>query len=573
MKRFGRTIRQKMYILITVVCLIPLSIVTIYSLHTFSRQVKDTAEDSMNQICQSVSYNIDLIFRDIKDASNALLATDELQNGIQNGTLSRWELSKSIINLMTNKSFITSTVVTLQDYSVYSRTNVSAATYGEKYANVNMEDFESFIFRNHTVRDTSIWTLWMDGCDFYIPDDNCVFFSRSINSLTTLKKCGDMFIGIDKQLFSNICNNELNQSDFAVYITSDDHTVFSTKPDEALEHSLLQLSNTDTGFHKIGSLDYLIDSTVNPTTGWTVYCTLPNEYLSHAEQNVVFFTLLLGFAALIVSLLAAYGITYRVTKQIYLLTSAIDQLEQQDFPTISFDLNDEIGLLGNRFQTVVAENYRLTTSLYETTLKRKEAEYMMLQSQINPHFLYNTLNNLYWMTKKAGADDAAKMVLNLSHFFELALNHGNPVSTVKKELELARCYFDVQNVRFNHRFELIIEVPEELEAYTLLNILLQPLVENSIYHGLEMLEAGGVIRISASFSDEYLTLCVEDNGIGFPPDSDPVQSGGYALQNISDRLKLNYGQDSSLNICSVPDQGTRVTVRIYKPTPDFTLFR
>lgn len=563
MRHFNRTIRQKIYYLIIVVCLFPLLIVTIYSLHTFSRKVEDTTYNSMVQICQSVSYNIDVSLGDIKDASNALLAGDEMQTGIEKGTLSKWDLSKSLINMTSSKKHIASTVITLPEESVYSRTNTSGASYGEQYANVKMDDFENFIFQTVSIRDPSIWKVWMDGKDFYIPDDKCIFFSRSINNLSTLEKIGDMIIGIDKRLFSNICNNELKQADFTIFIVSDDHTIFSTSANPELEQFLLLRPDINILRHKIGNSAYLIYSAANPTTGWTVYCTLPYTYLSNSQHRVVFFTLLLGASVLAVSLLAAYIITHRITRQIYLLTNAINQLEHQDFSTIQFDLNDEIGQLGNRFQTVVAENYRLTKSLYETTIKRKEAELMMLQSQINPHFLYNTLNNLYWMTKKAQAHDATKMVVNLSHFFELALNHGNPNTTLARELELAQCYFEIQNVRFNNRFELIIDVPKELENFEILNILLQPLVENSICHGLEMLEVKGIIRITASYTGSRLTISVIDNGTGFPSDCDPLRSEGYALFNINERLKLTYGEKSGLKIRNLTKQGTEVTIIIY----------
>lgn len=565
MKRFNRTIRQKIYLLITIVCIIPLLSVTLYSLRTFSQQVLETTQNSMLQICQSVNYNIELTLSDIKDTSNMLIANDEIQKGIENGNLSQWNLSKAIINMTTNKKFIASTVVTLPTYSAYSRTNLSAAAYGEQYANVNMSKFEEFLFQKTSLENPSIWNVWMDGSEFYISDNDCIFFSRSINSLANLKKCGAMIIGVNKTLFSNICNNELKESEFEIHILNKEQSIFSTSNDGPLTEYLQTCPVTTDWKHSVGKKDYLIYSVKNNVTGWTVYCTLPYDYLSRSQHSVFLFTLLLGCFLLAVCLLIGYFITYRITKQIYLLTTAINQLEHQEFSNLQFDLNDEIGWLGNRFQTVVAENHQLTTSLYESTIKRKEAELMMLQSQINPHFLYNTLNTLYWMTKKANAPEAAKMVLNLSRFFELSLNHGNSVSTVRQELDLVRYYFEIQNVRFNNRFELIVDVPEQLLNDEILNILLQPLVENSICHGLEMLETKGIIQISARQEENYLIISVTDNGIGFPPDTDPLASGGYALVNINERLKLTYGENSRLTIKNAPSKGTIVTVYIYKP--------
>lgn len=161
------------------------------------------------------------------------------------------------------------------------------------------------------------------------------------------------------------------------------------------------------------------------------------------------------------------------------------------------------------------------------------------------------------------------MVLNLSQFFELALNHGNPTTTVEKEIKLIQCYFEIQNVRFNNRFDMIIDILDELMKYEIQNIILQPLIENSIHHGLEMLETKGIIQVTGIYKDDYLSISVQDNGIGFPPDCNPLKSEGYALYNINERLHLTYGQKSGLSIQSTSETGTVVTVKMYKPTPTY----
>jgi two-component system sensor histidine kinase YesM len=267
-----------------------------------------------------------------------------------------------------------------------------------------------------------------------------------------------------------------------------------------------------------------------------------------------------GFAA--IALAFSYFISGTITRPLLRLKKMMLDwtLGARKFPD-SFD-KDEVGVIGETFRRIIFENDELNAKLIRSELNEKEAELRALQSQIKPHFLYNTLDSIYWMAILNDNNQVAQMAESLSESFKLSLNKGKETILVFNELRHIEHYLRIQNIRFNNRFLYIQEVDETILGMEIMKLLLQPLVENAIYHGLEPRIGEGIITLTGVRDGQHLVFTVEDNGVGMDDLSRMEQ--GYGLRNVKDRLRLYYGECSSLNITSRPGEGTRVELS-FKP--------
>ena len=235
--------------------------------------------------------------------------------------------------------------------------------------------------------------------------------------------------------------------------------------------------------------------------------------------------------------------------------------------TITSESHDEVGDLIRSFQKMLDKINALINEVYTGKLAQKEAEMRALQAQINPHFLYNSLSLINWGAIRADAPDISEMAQLLSTFYRTTLNKGKQLTSVADELKNTRSYIDIQRIMHSGQFEAIYQIEEGLGEYLMLNLLLQPLVENAIVHGLDQRpDGGGILRITAAHKKDTIVFMVEDNGVGIDPQALPnlltQDSGGYGIKNVHERIQLYYGKEFGLTLESKLSVGTRATLTI-----------
>ena len=235
---------------------------------------------------------------------------------------------------------------------------------------------------------------------------------------------------------------------------------------------------------------------------------------------------------------------------------------------IQGDDKDEIGRLISRFGEMVRRLDCMVNEVYKSKIAQQQYELRALQAQINPHFLYNSLSLINWKAIMAGQEEIGEMSRLLSTFYRTTLNKGRNVTRVKGEWDNTCSYARIQNLLHSGRLVLNMELEEGMEEYEILNLLLQPLVENAIVHGLDHKTDEGekVLKVTGRQEGEHLVFVVQDNGCGIPApvlaDILTTQSSGYGVQNVHHRIQLYYGSDYGLVFESSPGKGTRVTVTI-----------
>ena len=281
----------------------------------------------------------------------------------------------------------------------------------------------------------------------------------------------------------------------------------------------------------------------------------------------------IGFSVFAAWLISAS--VYRPIKKLHDVTTTITKNDLQVL--VNSENVDEITELGNNFNIMIGRIRELLNAKVKEQENLKKAELKALQAQINPHFLYNTLDTIVWMAEANKTDQVIELVRALSSFFRIALSKGKDWISIRQEIEHVRSYLAIQKMRYRDILDYKIEVDEDLLDGTILKLTLQPLVENALYHGIKNKRNGGTIVVRAQrVGAELVRLEVQDDGVGFTPyklaqirdvlndDSGQItlNEGGFGLANVNKRLKLYYGKQYGLYIQSEYLEGTQVVARI-----------
>jgi two-component system, sensor histidine kinase YesM len=297
---------------------------------------------------------------------------------------------------------------------------------------------------------------------------------------------------------------------------------------------------------------------------------------SFIQWTIIYFVLM--FAAIGFSIIAAIAISrsiYIPIKKLHDVTTTITKNDLQAL--VTHNNGDEIAELGMSFNIMIGRIRELLDAKVKEQENLKKAELKALQAQINPHFLYNTLDTIIWMAEAKKTDQVIEIVRALSSFFRITLSKGKDWITIREEIELTKSYLTIQKMRYRDILDYQIDVDERVFDSTILKLTLQPLVENALYHGIKNKRCGGTIIVRAKQKGQNkILLEVEDDGVGFTPyklgniraemngDTDDVtlKESGIGLENVNKRIKLYYGKQYGLSIYSQYYEGTRIMVTI-----------
>ncbi|KRF06067.1 hypothetical protein ASG89_20210 [Paenibacillus sp. Soil766] len=342
----------------------------------------------------------------------------------------------------------------------------------------------------------------------------------------------------------------------------------------AKDRNLVQKLNQDRGNfeYTADGVDYLVNySRVTFPDHWIVVNIQSKDELLSDMKYIKWMTIATVLGFIILALLLSPIMTRILLKPLNKFQSLIKRVEQDDL-TVRFkdDYDDEFNQVGLRFNSMLERIQNLIHESSETEKQKRMAEIKVLQAQIDPHFLYNTLNTILWKSAGEEHEQVREMIMSLSLLFRLGLNNGDELTTIGKELEHVTQYLKLQQKCYENLFNYEVAYDEEvLMKLPILKLLLQPLVENAILHGLRDSDFKGLIGIQVYQTDEYLVMTVQDNGKGMASVTElelAIRSthtqNSYALRNIYNRLILYYGDNASLHIHSILNEGTCVELKI-----------
>ena len=297
------------------------------------------------------------------------------------------------------------------------------------------------------------------------------------------------------------------------------------------------------------------------------------NYMGDSPDSGLIITVVI-IIALIVFGIIIHLVSNQLTKRLKDLVNGLKSVRNDNINIkMPVKYNDEFGELAVSFNRMTDRIHELIESVYKAQIMEKESELKALESQINPHFLYNTLSTISWMARKVDAKNIDDLTFQLSRFYRLVLSKGNSIITVNDEIELLKSYVEIEKTRFDDQFQVEFDLDEKAYQYKMIKIILQPIAENAIIHGIAPKDSMGTLVVRLRQDEHYLYFSIIDDGVGIARNVlDSIKKGeitkkresGYAIQNVIERIKAVYGDQGHISIFSRPGIGCSVRIVIPK---------
>ncbi len=316
---------------------------------------------------------------------------------------------------------------------------------------------------------------------------------------------------------------------------------------------------------------YLVTASNIDTLQWIMIGLTPVDNLTKKGKTMIELVYLIGFCAIILNSLINLYIAHNITKPLSELADNMERLGTGELQvSVPVRSEDEIGMLAKEFNKMTAQIQNLLNQVYEEQRAKRKFEFSVLQAQINPHFLYNTLNSVCSLINLKKAEEANTMIRAIGQFYRTALSNGKSVIPISDEIINIRNYIQIQSMRYGDKIKYDIDISDEILDKYIVKLTLQPLIENSIYHGVKELDKAGIIVIRGRMEEDKILISVTDNGVGMPKEKsdrllrteDMHTDHSFGLYNIHKRLQLYFGKDYGLRIQSELGIGTTATVVI-----------
>ncbi|MCJ8010991.1 sensor histidine kinase [Paenibacillus sp. KQZ6P-2] len=389
---------------------------------------------------------------------------------------------------------------------------------------------------------------------------------------------GVLLVDLNYNVINDLCRQiELGQRGYVFIVSPSGDLVYH--PQQQLIHSELKSEQMQTvldmesGSIKLGKADESKIYTVATTSfGWKIVAvTYPDELIENKHQMQTS-AVLWGVICLIVALTLSIILSYALTKPLKNLEMHMKKAERGNFDIrVDIEGTHEIGKLARTFNLMISRIKELMNQIVEEQEMKRRSELKALQSQIQPHFLYNTLDSIIWMAESGKVDDVVEMTTALSRLLRLSINKGEELVPVSVELDHILSYLTIQSRRYRRKFTYSIDVDEHILDAPILKLVMQPIVENAIYHGIKPKPDQGHIQINGWKENDSIVLTITDDGEGMDPEKlrtilmdKPRASGGsgVGVANVNQRIQLYFGHDYGLHYESEREEGTVVTLRI-----------
>ncbi len=569
------SIRYSIFIYFTITALVAIIIIG-FSLYTrFSDQLTDEVQKENQILMNQVSRSVDSYLRGMMKLSDAIY-----YSVVKNTDISEPSIGSQM------KLLYDSNVDSLENIALFSREGelLKAVPAARLKTDLDVTQEEWF---QETLKKT-------ENLHFSLPHVQYIFdnaegqyhwvisVSRAVEiTQGAYVSQGVLLLDIRYSSLEQLLNSVALGNAGYIYLIGDDGKLIYHPKNQLIDSGRVQENHRETvnwrdGIHEEifqGEKRFVTVKTVG-YTGWKLVGITPAKGISFSGVKTRLFIVFVILLILFLLVLINYYISSRITNPIHELENSVGELEDGNLEAeISIKGSYEIQHLGRSITSMAQQIQVLMKDIVAEHESKRKSEFDTLQSQINPHFLYNTLDIIVWMIENEQKSEAVKVVTALARFFRISLSRGKSIIRVSDELEHVRNYLMIQHMRFKNKFTYQIQADDDVLEMASLKLMLQPLVENAIYHGMEFMDGDGEILIRASKKGDELLFSIEDNGLGMCPeqverlltDTSHVPSrrgSGIGVKNVNERIRLYFGEDYGLEIDSEPDEGTRIYIHL-----------
>lgn len=555
-------IREQIFSSMLLLSILAMAVLGYVSYRSSANAIEENYKESYDSTLKNSSKVLDMNLRGIIEAVRGYISDDNIcellmnsdYEGYQFAAADQARFSKATETLVTQNVSVNG--IAFMDlnghYYMYNNTEVGTYYFYTYYKTHDILDEEwTEAARNAKGKEVFFAENVLAG-----GDKDALCMAKYLINPSSSEPMGYLVVPLSQKILrkSIVVSGMLYQNNsFMVVDETHDYALVYFDGDDAAKEEML-------AEYKLGaeSTKYVFTSVKNTTTGWNIVSVIEKNELSKDIKEIGVTVVLCGMGIIFLSFILARMISQTISNPLKKLENVIAQVGNGDrHITEEFD-DGEVGRIGSKFKEMVNTNLELSERLMSTKLNEREAELLLLQSQINPHYLYNTLDSLYFMAIMHEDDELAEMIMALSNNFRLALNNGEKYIRVSDSIKWIEEYMKLQNMRYNHRFELFIDVEEEIKSKKTLMFILQPFIENAMYHGLEAKIGKGKISVKGWREGENMVFTIEDDGVGVQDIS--VLEKGYGIRNVKERIRLNYGEAYGVNVESTYGEGTKVTI-------------
>lgn len=572
----GKSLKRKLSVILLGAILVPLLSLGYVLYNVAALEAEAKAKQASTSILEQIRTNLEFILQDVEDMSIFLIGQEDIQRYLakpQKDGYLQIKIMGFLSNLVFSKKYIS-------NISIYPNNGNHSLSNTTIFKNGLITPSENKLEQDQNQkRWTSLYTnVTTNG------QEHVLSLLRPIGSMTTYKSKGTLSISINERSLSQFMTHSGGTASGYVLLLDDNGMIISGgKRDMLLEpitdiFSDLPVMEKNQGFINAGhgSDKSTIVYQRIPEVNWTLLTVIPYEQFHAQSRYVLTLTAVaVGLAIIIIAGFVLFLVQH-VTKPLHSLTQSLKEFQPDDqVVTLPVTSSDEVGLLIHSYNKLNERIQRLMIEVQRNEGLKKEADMNALQAQINPHFLYNTLASIHWLALMNKDTRIAEMVGSLSDFLRFSLNKGSEYCTIKQEMEHAKHYSSIQKLRYPNQFELEFQVPAQLEQQWMVKLLIQPLIENAIIHGVMKKQEPGYISVTVeALDDAHIQFVIEDSGLGISTErlqllraelAEPLKDDterrkeSYGLRNVHQRLKLHYGSSTGLTIESVEGRGTKVS--------------
>ncbi|RRJ64608.1 sensor histidine kinase [Paenibacillus oralis] len=586
------SIRLKIFVIFySVITIITLSI-GIYSYQTVKKQIIDKVSTTNIGMIAQIGNGISAMRKQVEDWATIFISSQPVQSKLSQNGSSGESLENTLYDGPTASIMAYMLTTSIFDYlSLYGTADSpvfieSTGNGGTPYplSNIYKSPIYSKVKQNNGA---PYWFSLTENQNIFFHDDQSemIGMSRIVRNVYNGNHIGLLFVGIHSDTVRKFYLKNLYDDEHGIVMLDQNGTPLlqagmpQYQTDEFFNvlNGMDVQTQTGTEIVSINGEKLLVTYSTMDSLGWRVFYMVPFAFLTNELSTIKEFALILIFVCLILSLPIMLVSTIFLTAPIKTLQKSMKRFQNGNFDErVDIKYRDEIGELGRGFNSMVSKISSLVNDVYLLKISEKEAELKALQAQINPHFLYNMLDTIFWEAQASGNKKISDMIISLSRLFRLNLNRGSSLTSVAKEKELIGHYLALQKMRFEEKLQYHIEIPTELDHYVILKLILQPFIENAIIHGIEKRHEGGTVKVTGHLVNDNLEFIIEDNGIGMdestinkimnyvPPSRSNLSSdtSGYGTHNVFARLQHFYNDGYTLSVESQIGVGTKVLLRI-----------